>query len=366
MRITFTFTDSPDLSAHSKDDIFSTYFELPDEAYLLTDLKERVLSIANMVGNLTSAALHITCKELDLHNHPIKLEVETENQVALYINTYTMIFHFTRRPRRLTQHRQLKILKPRTPLILPAYLRQHGKRKRDRHILSKNLIGTAYVTHLVNQTDDGQEYGDIIAKLADQLLFLLNTEPADAPIKQWICEGFHPYWRDGKLADRFNKRSKKATDEERKRQKLAEKLKQRLAASESSSSPIPVQTTGSGRRPSAVPGIFKGVQFRSQLEIRFATELESRGIRWVYESERLSEGNYLVDFYLPDLKTWVEVKGRFEPRDDYLLKEVAAFLKQERSERLFVYTQNKCFAVHSTRFTEIKRSNFWDRLLASR
>ena len=175
---------------------------------------------------------------------------------------------------------------------------------------------------------------------------------------QWRCEGFHPRWRDNKLVDRHNKRRKRAAIEERQRQKLEEKLQQQAAKRETNDTVPPVQQTGAGRRPGAIPGVFKGVQFRSQLEIRFATELESRGLRWVYKSERLGEGNYLVDFYLPDLKTWVEVKGRFEPRDNYLLKDVARYLKQERSERLFVYTQSKCFAVHPARFTEMRREIF--------
>lgn len=106
--------------------------------------------------------------------------------------------------------------------------------------------------------------------------------------------------------------------------------------------------------------MFQGIQFRSQLEIRFATELASRGIDWIYEKERLGQGNYLVDFYLPDHKQWVEVKGKFEPRDHYLLKEVAQMLEIERQEELFVYTSGKCFRVTSEEFVPMKRSEFWE------
>lgn len=89
-----------------------------------------------------------------------------------------------------------------------------------------------------------------------------------------------------------------------------------------------------------------GVQFRSQLEIRFATQLEQKEIQWIYESERLAEGNYLVDFHLPTLKCWVEVKGKFEARDHYLLQDVAEYLKRERNERLYVYTsRNEIFRI---------------------
>lgn len=105
---------------------------------------------------------------------------------------------------------------------------------------------------------------------------------------------------------------------------------------------------------------------RSQLEIRFAAHIEEMGMRWLYETERLGEGQYLVDFYLPDLKAWVEVKGQFEPRDNYLLKEVAALLKTERGERLFVYTQSKAFAVNSRSFVEINHKEFWAKLINGR
>ena len=86
------------------------------------------------------------------------------------------------------------------------------------------------------------------------------------------------------------------------------------------------------------------------------------GIRWVYESERLGNGSYLVDFYLPELKAWVEVKGKFEPRDNFLLKDVAAYLKRERNERLYVFSASKAYAVNSRSFHEINHKLFWSKI----
>ena len=79
--------------------------------------------------------------------------------------------------------------------------------------------------------------------------------------------------------------------------------------------------------------------------------------------QRLGDGQYLVDFYLPDLKTWVEVKGRIEPRDDYLLKEVADLLKRERQGQLFVYTQSKAYHVTAREFKEITHKDLWELLV---
>ena len=45
------------------------------------------------------------------------------------------------------------------------------------------------------------------------------------------------------------------------------------------------------RRIVSLPGVVKGVEMRSQLEVRFAEELERRGIAWRYEPERIGAGH---------------------------------------------------------------------------
>ena len=57
---------------------------------------------------------------------------------------------------------------------------------------------------------------------------------------------------------------------------------------------------------------YNGYRFRSRLEARWAVFFDTLGIRYQYEPEGfvLSDGTYyLPDFYLPDFKFWVEVKG---------------------------------------------------------
>jgi hypothetical protein len=63
----------------------------------------------------------------------------------------------------------------------------------------------------------------------------------------------------------------------------------------------------------AIETRYAGHRFRSRLEARWAVFFDSLGIRWEYEPQGYLVGPdqlpYLPDFWLPDLKTWVEVKG---------------------------------------------------------
>ena len=61
-----------------------------------------------------------------------------------------------------------------------------------------------------------------------------------------------------------------------------------------------------------VPMTYRGVRFRSTLEADWAATLDELGIRWQYEPEavQLPSGElYRCDFYLPQITTWLEVKG---------------------------------------------------------
>lgn len=112
------------------------------------------------------------------------------------------------------------------------------------------------------------------------------------------------------------------------------------------------------RRPS-IETVYQGHLMRSLFEVAFAKQLDARAIAWDYEPERIGGGRYLVDFHLPDLKCWVEVKGRFEARDDLLLPLAATRLDQERGERLFLYMKTRCYRVTRTGFEALSREAFW-------
>lgn len=67
----------------------------------------------------------------------------------------------------------------------------------------------------------------------------------------------------------------------------------------------------------SVPTVHRGVRMRSHLEARWASVLDAAGIEWEYEPQVILLGSsrgtwlggYLPDFWLPRLRTWLEVKG---------------------------------------------------------
>ena len=72
----------------------------------------------------------------------------------------------------------------------------------------------------------------------------------------------------------------------------------------------------------AIETVYNGYRFRSRLEARWAVFFDALGIEYQYEPEGFDlgeDGWYLPDFYLPNEKLYVEVKGE-NPDDDYSLK----------------------------------------------
>lgn len=268
------------------------------------------------------------------------------------------------------ESRELKIVLPIQPseVSIPLYLYlSPGGTKRERAKAQKRWVSTSNLAF----NDEQKHFAFLLNAGANICLTLLNAEPILRQVMtSWQFIGFHPYRQDASAITREKSRLKERLLEKRvqeremaKQKAREEKLAQKRAPLATGVPTTASPTTGAGRRVGAVPGIFKSVQFRSQLEIRFVTQLEAKGIRWIYEGERLGDGQYLVDFYLPDLKTWVEVKGRIEPRDDYLLKEVADLLKRKRQGQLFVYTQSKAYHVTAREFKEITHKDLWELLV---
>lgn len=59
------------------------------------------------------------------------------------------------------------------------------------------------------------------------------------------------------------------------------------------------------------PAVFDGVTFRSTIEARWATFFKSLGLQYEYESGKYDVGldqQYIPDFWLPDLKCFIEIK----------------------------------------------------------
>ncbi len=68
MKVTFSFTDATDLKSNGMYGVYKTNFELPDEVLQLSDCKERIDEIADLVSRFTEATIAITCKEIDYKN----------------------------------------------------------------------------------------------------------------------------------------------------------------------------------------------------------------------------------------------------------------------------------------------------------
>jgi hypothetical protein len=69
----------------------------------------------------------------------------------------------------------------------------------------------------------------------------------------------------------------------------------------------------------AKPTVHRGVRMRSHLEARWASVLDAAGVEWAYEPGPVDVGRlglYLPDFWLPRLRTWIEVKGPHMERVD--------------------------------------------------
>lgn len=67
----------------------------------------------------------------------------------------------------------------------------------------------------------------------------------------------------------------------------------------------------------SLPTVYCGTTFRSALEASWAATLDSLSLRWEYEPKTVtlpSGERYLPDFHLPDIGTWIEVKGPGVPR----------------------------------------------------
>ncbi len=113
------------------------------------------------------------------------------------------------------------------------------------------------------------------------------------------------------------------------------------------------------------PGIYKNTPMRSQSEIAFARELDARKIRWQYEAGTLGRSKYVVDFYLPDYRCWVDIR-RSKPnqRDTVVLSTVADALWRERTEeRLFVYLPDGALLINPEGTRSLTHEEFWVRMV---
>ena len=88
---------------------------------------------------------------------------------------------------------------------------------------------------------------------------------------------------------------------------------------------------------SSTPTTYSGVRFDSRLETHWAAFFDECGIVWEYHPEcyRIGRAHYEPDFWLPNIRTIVEVKGAFTSKRD--LKPLTYALQASRHGVLMVY-----------------------------
>ncbi|MBC8098205.1 MAG: hypothetical protein H7Y11_02070 [Armatimonadetes bacterium] len=341
-KLTFTFTTHPTIKETPVEARMSTSIKLPDAVKTLPDFRDQVLGIAHAMAYFTEYSLFVTCPEAELKHHPV---VQRE-VVSLAKSSEAICLYFEGLINRLSNG-DFKDRK-RTRLYIYGRIRSPLQRVNAKFSLDR-----------VYHTAPEQTYIQHMRELTIPLLKLLNINN-----DKWWFEGFYPWQQQDRQAKRTikagAKRRKAAAAAERQQARLAKKIALQAEKAQANGIPDGPTTHGAGRMPGARPGIYRGVQMRSQLEIAFASDLDERGIQWVYEGEALGEAQYLVDFYLPALGAWVEVKGRISPKDRQVLPEVAKMLKTERQQRLLMYCGlSKCYVVNPSGFREIDNPHFW-------
>ena len=85
-----------------------------------------------------------------------------------------------------------------------------------------------------------------------------------------------------------------------------------------------------------LPTVYNGRKYRSRTEARWAVFLDQLRVRFEYEAEGYDLGDfyYLPDFWLPDLKCFMEIKG-MEPTADECAK--ASLLAEFTKKDVYVF-----------------------------
>ena len=87
----------------------------------------------------------------------------------------------------------------------------------------------------------------------------------------------------------------------------------------------------------AIETVYNGYRFRSRLEARWAVFFDALGCKYEYEKEGYDLGEaglYLPDFWLPEQKYWIEIKGA-KPTDHE--QELAVALAIASGHRAYIF-----------------------------
>jgi hypothetical protein len=92
-------------------------------------------------------------------------------------------------------------------------------------------------------------------------------------------------------------------------------------------------------QPKPIETYYHGHRFRSRIEARWAVFYDALGIEFQYEPEgfALPSGWYLPDFFIPHIKSWIEIK-REMPEDAEDLHMQLEELASATQQRVFLFT----------------------------
>jgi hypothetical protein len=101
----------------------------------------------------------------------------------------------------------------------------------------------------------------------------------------------------------------------------------------------------------AIETPYNGILYRSRLEARWAAFFDHLGVEAYYEYEgfKTEHGNYLPDFWLPQLRLWVEIKGANTMTQ-------AEYIQEYKMLRC-VAQATKCRATRIEGFPHVERHN---------
>lgn len=87
-------------------------------------------------------------------------------------------------------------------------------------------------------------------------------------------------------------------------------------------------------------GYYRGIWMRSNWEINIAKWLDLSNIKWKYEQKTFDLGNttYTPDFYLPEFKCYLEIKGWFSLK---MKKKINKFKKVYKGIKLHIWKKKE-------------------------
>lgn len=117
----------------------------------------------------------------------------------------------------------------------------------------------------------------------------------------------------------------------------------------------------------AIETEYKGYRFRSRIEARWAVFFDALGIAWEYEREgyelESSQGRYLPDFWLPDHRYWIEIKGAYPSLNER--KHLSEFARGMPNDEVYLFCGSDFRVPYMNRERDFRMEGAWGRYFPS-